>query len=301
LPFTSVRPLAAGAGAAAGYRVAVGHAAIDPDAFNAFEARGWEDKAASYDRFVGDITSRFAEPLLNAVSAGPGTRLLDLATGPGYVAARAAEHGASVIGVDVAGAMIALADRLHPGLDFRQADVQKLPFEAGSFDAVVGNFLILHLGRPEQAMAGFVRMLRPGGRLALTTWDVPERARFLGVFLDAVADAGAPAPNDVPTGPNFFRFSADEEFDALMRDHGLEQRAVKTIAFTHRVANADELWEGLLGGTVRTSALIERQPDETRRRIRDSFDRLVHQYQRGAVLELPVSAKLASGRKPHPD
>jgi hypothetical protein len=94
LPFTSVRPLAAGEGAAAGYRVAVGQAAIDPDAFNAFEARGWEDKAASYDRFVGDITSRFAEPLLNAVSAGPGTRLLDLATGPGYVAARAAEHGA---------------------------------------------------------------------------------------------------------------------------------------------------------------------------------------------------------------
>ena len=94
---------------------------MDPDAFNAFEARGWEDKAASYDHFVGDITGRFVEPLLNAVSAGPGTRLLDLATGPGYVAARAAEHGASVIGVDVAGAMIALADRLHPGLDFRQA------------------------------------------------------------------------------------------------------------------------------------------------------------------------------------
>ena len=117
-----------------------------------------------------------------------------------------------------------------------------------------------------------------------------------------VADAGAPAPKDVPTGPNFFRFSADEEFDALMRDHGLEQRAVETIAFTHRVANADELWEGLLGGTVRTSALIERQPVETRRRIRDSFDRLVRQYQRDEVLELlPVSAKLASGRKPHPD
>jgi hypothetical protein len=144
-----------------------------------------------------------------------------------------------------------------------------------------------------------VRMLRPGGRLALTAWDVPERARFLGVFLDAVADAGATVPNDLPTGPNFFRSSVDEEYDALMRDHGLEQRAVETIAFTHRVANADELWE--LGGTVRSSALIERQPDETRRRIRDSFDRLVRQYQRDAVLELPVSAKLASSRKPHPD
>ena len=279
----------------------MGQPAIDPDAFNAFEARGWEDKAAGYDRFFGSITGRLVEPLLDAASVGSGTRMLDLATGPGYVAARAAERGASVVGVDVAGAMIALASRLHPGLDFRQADAHELPFEVGSFEAVVGNFLILHLGRPEQAMAGFVRVLRPGGRLALTAWDVPERARFLGVFLDAVAEAGAAAPEDLPTGPNFFRFSVDEEFDALMRDHGLEHRAVRTIAFTHRVANADELWEGMLGGTVRTSALIERQPEETRRRIRDSFDRLVHKNQREDVLELPVSAKLASGRKPDGD
>ena len=132
--------------------------------------------------------------------------------------------------------MIALAARLHPGLDFRQADVHELPFEVSSFDAVVGNFLILHLGRPEQAMAGFVSMLRPGGRLALTAWDLPERARFLGVFLDAVAEAGATAPEDLPAGPDFFRFSVDEEFDALLRDHGLENRTVRTIAFTHRVA-----------------------------------------------------------------
>jgi hypothetical protein len=86
-----------------------------------------------------------------------------------------------------------------------------------------------------------------------------------------------------------------------MGDHGLEHRAVRSIAFTHRVANADELWKGLLGGTVRISALIERQPDETRRRIRASFDRLVREYQCEDGLELPVSAKLASGRKPGPD
>ena len=199
----------------------VGQAAIDPDAFNAFEAGGWEEKAAGYDRFFGRITGRLVEPLLDAASVGPGTQMLDLASGPGYVAARGAERGASVIGVDVAGAMVSLARRLHPGLDFRQADVHKLPFEDGSFDAVVGNFLILHLGRPEQAIAGFVRVLGPGGRLALTAWDLPDRARFLGVFLDAVAEAGATPPEDLPTGPDFFRFAADDEFDALLRDHGL--------------------------------------------------------------------------------
>jgi SAM-dependent methyltransferase len=276
----------------------VGPAAIDPDAFNAFEAGGWEERAAGYDHFFGPITGQLVDPLLDAAFVRAGTRTLDLATGPGYVAARAAGRGASVVGVDVAGAMISLARRLHPQLDLRQADAHELPFDDASFDAVVGNFLILHLGRPEQAVAEFVRVLRPRGRLALTAWDLPERARFLGVFLDAVAEAGATAPEDLPTGPDFFRFSVDEEFDALLRDHGLDDRTVSRIAFTHRVASADELWDGLLGGTVRTSALIMRQPEETRRRIRDAFDRLVGPYQRRDVLELPVSAKLAAGRKP---
>ncbi len=279
----------------------MGKIAIDPDAFNAFEAGGWEEKAPGYDRFFGRITGQLAEPLLDAASVRPGMRMLDLATGPGYVAARGAERGASVVGVDVARAMISLARGLHPGLDFRQADVHELPFPDASIDAVVGNFVILHLGRPEQAMAGFMRVLRPGGEIALTAWDLPERARFLGVFLDAVAEAGATPPEDVPTGPDFFRFSTDEEFDALLREHGVEDRTVRTIAFTHRVATADELWDGLLGGTVRTSALILRQPEETRRRIRDAFDRLVGDYQRGDVLELPVSVKLAAGRKPDRD
>jgi SAM-dependent methyltransferase len=276
----------------------VGQAAIDPDAFNAFEAGGWEEKAAGYDRFFGDITGRVVDPLLDAAGVGPDTRTLDLATGPGYVAARAADRGASVVGVDVATAMLALARRLNAALDFRQGDAHELPFDDASFDAVVGNFLILHLGRPERAAAEFVRVLRRDGRLALTVWDLPSRARFLGVFLDAVAEAEARPPDDVPTGPDFFRFSVDEEFDALLRDHGLEDREVRTIAFTHRVSGADELWDGLLGGTVRISALIMRQTEETRGRIRAAFERAVDDYRRGDVLELPVSVKLASGRKP---
>ncbi|HEX2468816.1 MAG TPA: class I SAM-dependent methyltransferase [Solirubrobacterales bacterium] len=271
---------------------------IDPDAFNAFEVAGWEDKAAGYDRFFGRITGRLVEPLLDAAAVGPSTRTLDVATGPGYVAARAAERGASVIGIDVAEAMVSLAKRLHPGLEFRQADAQGLPFDDASFDAVVGNFLILHLGRPERATAEFARVLRPDGRLALTAWDLPEHARFLGVFRDAVAEARAQAPDDVPVGPDFFRFSVDGEFDALLREAGLEDRTVQTIAFTHGVANADELWDGLLGGTVRTSALILHQPEETQQRIRTAFDELVASYRRGDALELPVSVKLAAGRKP---
>ena len=158
--------------------------------------------------------------------------------------------------------------------------------------------MILHLGRPEQATAEFARVLAPGGRLALTAWDLPERARFLGVFLDAVAEAEAKPPPDVPAGPDFFRFSVAEQFDALLREAGLEDRKVEQVALTLRVPSPDELWDGLLGGTVRTSALILGQPEQTRRRIRQAFDRRVAEYRAANGLELPVSVKLASGRKP---
>jgi len=276
----------------------VAAAEIDPDAFNHFEAAGWEDRANGYDRLVGGVTSRFAEPLLDAASVESGTRVLDLATGPGYVAGRAAERGATVVGVDVAPAMISVAARLNPRLDFRTADVHELPFDDGSFDAVVGNFVVMHLGRPEQAMAEFGRVLRPGGSLALTAWDLPPRSRLLGVFVDAVTQVGAKPPKDLPPGPDVYRFSGEREFDMLLGGQGLEQRAVTTIDITHGVASANELWDGFLAGSLRVAALVVGQPEETRQRIRRAFDELVAEYRRGDHLELPVAVKLASGRKP---
>lgn len=272
--------------------------AVDADAFNAFEAAGWEKQVAGYERFFGPITTRLVEPLLDAAQVGPSTRVLDVASGPGYVAASAAERGASVIGIDVADGMIALARRLHPELDFRRGNAEALPFSDGSFDAVVANFVMLHLGRPEQAAAEFARVLSPDGRLALTVWDVPERARFLGVLVDAVAEAGAAPPQDVPAGPPIFRFSDDDEFAALLRAQRLADIHVRTISFSHREPSPEALWSGLLGGTVRTSAVVLGQSSDKQRQIHAAFDRILQQYRVGAGLELPVSVKLASARKP---
>jgi SAM-dependent methyltransferase len=269
---------------------------IDPDAFNAFEATGWQEQAAGYDDFFGRITPRLIEPLLDAAQVGQGTRVLDVASGPGYVSAAAAGRGATVVGIDIAEAMLSLARRLHPQLDFRAGDAEALPFPDGSFDAVLGNFVLLHLGRPERAAAEFARVLAPGGRVALTVWDVPERAGFLGVVLEAIVAAGAAPPPDLPVGPPFFRFSDDQEFARLLRDAGLADAAVSTIAFTHSEPSADALWRGMLAGTVRTSAIILGQTGEMQRDIRAAFDRLVPRYDAGGRLALPVSVKLASAR-----
>ncbi len=273
--------------------------AIDAEAFRSFEVAGWEKtgKAEAYHDFFGPITSRAIDPLLAAAHVASAMRVLDVATGPGYVAARASERGASAVGVDIAQPMVALARKLHPTIEFREADAERLPFADESFDAVLGNFVILHLAQPEQATAEFARVLRPGGRVALSVWDFPDRMRLLGIILDAVDAAGASAPPDIPAGPPFYRFSSDEEFTGLLVGAGLERIQIERLSFLHRLSGADELWEAMLGSTVRTAALLLGQTQEMRQRIRAALDHLLLEYAAGDGLELPVSIKLASGQK----
>ena len=147
-------------------------------------------------------------------------------------------------------------------------------------------------------MAEFVRVLRPGGWLVLTAWADPSQHRLAGVFLDAVAEARATPPADLPPGPDFFRFSDDEAFAAALRRQGLPSPTVTAITFVLRFASADDLWNNMLGATVRVSALITRQPEEVRRRIRGAFDRVADGYRRGDGLEIPVAVKLAAAQKP---
>jgi SAM-dependent methyltransferase len=271
---------------------------VDAEAFDRFEADGWAKRVAGYDRFLVPVTSQVIPALLDAARVGPGQRALDLASGPGHVAAACAARGATVVGVDVTHQMVALAGERYPEATFRRADIQALPFENASMDTVVGNFAILHVGRPERAATEAVRVLAPGGSLALSTWDVPERVRLIGVVTEAIAEAGAVPPPGLPAGPPFFRFSDEDEFARLLSDAGLTDVRVRTVAFNHRLPSAGDWWDGLLDAAVRTRGLVLGQAKEVQARIRSAFDRLAGTYATADGLDVPISVKVASGVRP---
>src|SRR6202167_2308935 len=112
-------------------------------AFHEFEHDGWQQAADGYHRYLGSLTMQTTGPLLNAVAGANGASLLDIASGPGYVAAEAKRRGWPSVGIDFSEAMVAMARKLHPGIEFEIGDAEALNFKDAAFDRAVMNFGIL--------------------------------------------------------------------------------------------------------------------------------------------------------------
>jgi SAM-dependent methyltransferase len=267
----------------------------DNDAFKAFEAAGWSRNAGGYGALTGRITAHVAQPLLDAAGVGPGTRVLDVGCGHGDLCAAAAARGARPAGVDLADGMVEAARAAHPGLEFRVADAEDLPFADATFDAALAAFVVNHLPRPERAAAEIGRVLAPGGRAAVAMWDQPERVEFLGL-LDAAMDAAhVERGMHLPPGPPAYRFADDGELRALLEGAGLGDVAIETVRFAYVVAGVDELWDGVLTGSVRTAAQLRALDDDERARVRGALDELLEDRRSTGGLELETAVKIASG------
>jgi SAM-dependent methyltransferase len=193
----------------------------------AFERQRHDKLAPTYQDFASPVTALAISPLLNAAQVRPGATLLDVATGPGSLALEATKLGMICTGVDLSPGMIQLAEKSNLGIAFRVADVEHLPFTDASFDAVVCNFGLGHFPYPEASVAECVRVLKPGGRIALSWWDDPSKQRIHGLFREAIAEIGAAPPADVPQGHAIYRFADTHEFRNLLEgadliDAGIE-------------------------------------------------------------------------------
>lgn len=270
---------------------------VDPIAFRAFEAAAWDPIPDPYERFFGPITARAIDPLLDAVHLRAGQRLLDVATGTGHIAGRAAARGALATGLDLAAGMVTTASRNYPSVRFDISAAEELPFASGAFDAAVSGFGLGHFAEPTRVVTELARVVAPGGRMALSWWDEPSRARVLGVFHDALTRAEAP-PADLPPGLPFFHYSSEPELRALLEDGGLLAIGFRRLSFLHHLSSPDALWNGVLAGSVRTSAAILGQPTEMQRTVRAAFDALVLPHRTGEALEIPVAMIVAYGVVP---
>ena len=124
--------------------------------------------------FVPALFEEWAPRVAAAAGIRPGHRVLDVACGTGVLAreaARRAAPGGKVEGLDRNPGMLAVARRQAPEIAWREGLAEALPYEAGAFDAVVSQFGLMFFEDRRRALEEMLRVLRPGGRLAVAVWD----------------------------------------------------------------------------------------------------------------------------------
>lgn len=138
------------------------------------------DPAEIYDElFVPALFAQWGPRVAGAAAIGPGQRVLDVGCGTGVLARAAAERVGPqglVVGLDPNAQMLAVARRKPSGVVWQSGAAEALPFDDASFDAVVSQFALMFVESTSVAIAEMLRVLRPGGRLAVAVWDSLDRA-----------------------------------------------------------------------------------------------------------------------------
>lgn len=264
--------------------------------FKDLEQQGWTAKASGYAAWLGEITAGAADPLLDATHVTRGTRLLDVASGPGYGAARATARGAKAVGVDFAPSMVELARRQFPDTEYRAGDAENLAFGDGRFDAVICAFGLLHMADPDRAIAEASRVLAAGGHYAFTVWATPDRHQFYNLVLGAISTHGR-LDVPLPPAPSLFRFSDADESRKVLMTAGFSAITVSEIPLVWRCASAQDAVEVIYKSTVRTAMLLERQAPEARERIHQAIIEGVERFRQDGGYAMDFPAVLVAARK----
>ena len=268
------------------------------EAFRAFEQSGWNTAANKYDRFFGGVTPVFCETLLDGAGVNAGMRVLDIATGPGYVAGAAANRGADAVGIDFAPNMVAEARKLNPKAAFQEGDAEDLSFPDESFDAVVISFGMLHFSRPEAVLAEVLRVLRPGGSLAFTVWGKPqEGAAGFGILLRAIETHGT-MDVGLPPGPPLFRFSDHNEARKALLDAGFVNPLITDLPHTWELSGYEILIDTFREAGVRAGEILRSQDQEAQKGITEFVRNELKSYERDGIIGVPMGAVLSCARKP---
>jgi len=268
----------------------------DPQQFSAFELAGWDSNISGYDSAFGAVARQTVGPMLDAALVSRGMRVLDVCCGPGMLSAGALERGAESVGLDFSVEAVERARKLVPEGRFERGDAQALPFPTGHFDAVLCGYGLMHLPEPAAALREMLRVLRPGGRAALSVWDATGFG--FGLVYEAVRARGS-MDFTLPHGPDFFQFGSPERMLAALAEAGFADTEAYSFHQDWRVANADRYIESILTGTVRARAVLAAQSSAAMAGVRSYIADYLTRFRAPAGdLIVPMPAIIGSGVRP---
>jgi len=268
---------------------------VDPKLQTRIQRYGWDLASTDYDPLWQEQLAAARTALLVAASLVEGEQVLDVACGTGlltFEAARRVGPAGQVVGVDLSDKMIEVARRM-PGanVNFRRMDAQQLDLPAQSVDAVLCGLGLMYVADPLVAVTEMLRVLRPGGRIALAVWGRRSHCGWAPVFETVEAEVST----DVC--PLFFNLGSHNELASLCEQAGFEvfdnRRLNSTLVYADAAAACDAAF---VGGPV--ALAWSRFDESTRLRARQRYLSAIEPWRHQAGYRIPGEFVIVAARKP---
>lgn len=229
----------------------------------------WDRGAAGWSRHADAIQEfgmRVSVWMVEHLDLQPGQTVLELAAGPGdtgFLAAELIRPGGTLISSDASRAMLGIAtgrarDLGVTNVEFKQLQLEWIDLPTGSVDAVLCRWGLMFAFDPAAALQEIRRVIKPGGKAALSVWDAPERNPWATVETRALIELGHVEPPD-PDAPGMFALADTERLCGLLQDAGFLEVTVESVDLVRPAPSLDAFIEESLD--------LNAQLAETRRRL----------------------------------
>lgn len=261
-------------------------------------AEGWDRRQQT----LREKTAPVAQWLVTAIDPKPGEHVLELAAGPGetgLIAAQRLGPEGRLLSTDQAPQMVEIARRRAGELglenvDFDVIDAQRMELEPGSFDAVLCRWGYMLMADPDEALRRTRRALKQGGRLAMATWDRPDRNLWMSAPVIALVSEGAMAPPN-PGDPSPFAMPDPGDIERRLQAAGFSSTRAELITFPLIYASFDAYWEETVDLAAPIRGAVEGlEPDEVAK-IRTKIQETLSQFTgEDGRIEAPANAVVAA-------
>lgn len=263
----------------------------------------WEAMAPGWERWreqLVDALTPVRRWLIRELAAKPGDTILELAAGTGdtgFEAAAILGEGGRLISTDFSEDMVDVARRRggevgHENVEYRVMDAERIDIGADSIDGVLCQSGYMLMADPAVALSETRRVLRPGGRLALSVWGTPERNPWAAIGGMILIQRGHIPPPE-PEAPGVFTMASEVRTRELLEGAGFSSVRSEEVPvrFTFRDVHDYEQWVIDVAGPF--GMVVRRLPEEEREVLRAGLREAFVPFAVGEGYELPGLALCA--------
>jgi SAM-dependent methyltransferase len=245
---------------------------VDAGEFRDGQRQQWNRAATGWRKWselIDESASAISERLVELAGVGPGSRVLDVAAGygePSLTAARRTGPGGEVVATDISAEMIAFGRERAAAaglenIEFVESDAASLRFPEGSFDAALSRWGIIFEPDGEAAAARIRSFLKPGARMAISSWGPPDRVPMLAIPM-GTAMQRLEVPPPPPGTPGPLSRPTPEALGALLEAAGFSDVEVEEAEVSFEWQSAEEFTAFMKEIAPPISAMIAPHPRE---------------------------------------